>query len=238
MIKSQSAGIPTENESAAQDVQNKWDYSQEAIRYVHEKTRLNKGMILADINAGTGRLAKHFLKQANTVYCIEQNKQFRQIAAERFWKNRNFIEVNGTADQTHIESHAIDVITCGNGMRDCDAHRAIREFRRILKRDGWLVLMENVPLIDQTEIRPDGSSSMEHPYSRELMQFYYPGGPWEKKEYYFHARVREENLPDVLPGIPGSPPAEDVRNFWRENSREGHLCIAGKTILHIGQPCF
>ena len=102
MFISKQAETTSETDLQDRPRQACWDYAREAIEYVHEKTDLNKGMILADINSGSGKLAKHFLKLANTVYCVEQDRQLRQIAAERFWKSRNFIEINGTADCTNI----------------------------------------------------------------------------------------------------------------------------------------
>lgn len=204
-----------------------WDYAPQAIAYVHEKTGLNKGMILADINSGTGKLTKHFLKAANTVYCIEQDRQCRQIAAERFWKNRNFIEMNGTAERTGIDSRSIDVIACGDGIRGCDAHGAIREFRRILKPDGWLVFLETLPLPAEGE-QGSASSPEDDAYSPELMAFYYPGGIWEKKE--FQARFLMEK--------------EEAAAFLRRGEERlqedapDHPILPGKTILHIGRPGF
>jgi len=220
-------------------VLNSWDYAPEAIEYVHEKTQLNKGMILADINSGIGKLTKHFLKLANTVYCIEKNKQFRQIAAEKFWKNRNFIEMDGTADSTHIGSQTIDVITCGNGMMDCDAHGAIREFKRILKSDGWLVLIENIPFINGQRVFPSRpSDGMDDAYSKELMKFYYPHGPWERKEFHFSVHISKEEIPNLLRSFSNEEPTAEMIEIFERSSREEAVDISGTTILHIGQPRF
>jgi SAM-dependent methyltransferase len=215
-----------------------WDYSEDAIQYIHERTKLNKGMLLADINSGTGKLTKHFLKQANTVYCIEHNKQFRQIAAEKFWKNRNFIEIDGTADRTHIESQVIDVIACGNGIRDCDAFRAIREFRRILKSDGWLILLENIPLLGGRSLQPSSPFQEESLNSDDLMKFYYPQGSWERREFYFHANMREDDIFNLTDGLENDSISEMLQETFQRDSQEGYLNIRGKTVLHIGQPGF
>ena len=79
--------------------------------------------------------------------------------------------------KTMIGRQSVDVITCGSGIRDCEEHAAIREFRRILKDDGWLILIENILLMDHLVI--------SDPYPPELMSFYYPRNVWERLEYPF-----------------------------------------------------
>ena len=75
MLIHENTNITLEECQASEDVMFEWDYSSDAIEYIHKRTGLNKGMILADINSGTGNLARHFMKLANTVYCIEPDRE-------------------------------------------------------------------------------------------------------------------------------------------------------------------
>ncbi|OQY33471.1 MAG: hypothetical protein B6241_07870 [Spirochaetaceae bacterium 4572_59] len=229
-----SQGTPVSEDSHIQ-----WDYSPDAISYIHERTQLNKGMILADINSGLGRLTKHFLKEANTVYCVESDKRLRQIAAEKFWKNRNFIEINGYADQTCIENQAVDVITCGNGIRDCEEHRAIGEFKRILKNDGWLVLIENFLMDSDSRHCIINDLNPEDRYPGDLMKFYYPHGIWERKEYSSYLEADQEEFIRLFHRISYSQVSDDeIINIFDRFSTNNRILLEGKTILLIGQPRF
>ena len=235
MFISKQAESNTDTNLQDRPLQSCWDYAPAAIEYVHEKTDLNKGMILADINSGRGKLAKHFLKLANTVYCVERDRQMRQLAAERFWKSRNFIDINGTADKTNIGNNTVDVIVCGNGMGGCEIPRAVTEFKRILKQDGWLILMENTASIDQLNLRTHSGAEIENPFATELMPFYYPSGSWERKEYQFQILLNKEDLPEFLSSF--SQPYARKRTEEILNQLPGELLdITGKTVLHIGQP--
>ena len=197
------------------------DFSEEAINYVLEKTNLNKGMILADLHSGTGLLAQHFLTEANTVYCVEPDKKKRQQAAEKFWKNRNFIEINGSANHTCLDNNSIDVIICGKGMRDWEERQPLREIKRVLKKNGWLILMENV----LSEKNGCSESCIS-----ELLPICYPGGIWEKKEFFFTLQTDYSTYLEIFGTFPERE--EPVKN----QNEEGCITLSACTVLHIGQP--
>src|SRR5688572_31826228 len=84
-----------------------------------------------------------FLNNGNTVYGVEPNKEMRE-AAERLLKGyEDFTSVNGTAEETTLKNNSIDVVTAGQAFHWFDIPKCKAEFKRILKNNGYVVLMWN-----------------------------------------------------------------------------------------------
>jgi len=58
--------------------------------------------VIADIGSGTGISSKIFIDNGNKVYAVEPNKEMREAGETFFTGNRNFISVNGTAEETNL----------------------------------------------------------------------------------------------------------------------------------------
>jgi 16S rRNA A1518/A1519 N6-dimethyltransferase RsmA/KsgA/DIM1 with predicted DNA glycosylase/AP lyase activity len=57
----------------------RWEYAASAIETIINITQMSIHSIVADIGAGTGKLMKHFVAQAQKIYAIESNLELRQI---------------------------------------------------------------------------------------------------------------------------------------------------------------
>jgi ubiquinone/menaquinone biosynthesis C-methylase UbiE len=102
---------------------------------------LEPNWVIADIGAGTGMLSEVFLGNGNPVIAIEPNQEMRASCQEllRTWPH---LEIrDGTAEATGLESASINVVAAGRAFHWFDIPRALTEFRRALKPDGWLVLV-------------------------------------------------------------------------------------------------
>ena len=118
-------------------------YPDEVLQILEKETGLTPSSIIADIGSGTGISAKLFLKNGNTVYAVEPNDAMRK-AAESLLKNYpNFHSVNGTSSATAIDDHCIDLIVAAQAFHWFTPDEARREFDRILKPDGNVMLMWN-----------------------------------------------------------------------------------------------
>jgi SAM-dependent methyltransferase len=127
------------------------DYPAEIITFLKEQGFLNVHSLIADIGSGTGISSELFLKEGNTVYGIEPNKEMRE-AAERLLKGYNsFISVDATAEHTSLEENSIDLIIAGQAFHWFDKKKCKTEFKRILKQDGIVVLMWNDRRTDSTQ---------------------------------------------------------------------------------------
>jgi SAM-dependent methyltransferase len=106
--------------------------------------------VVADIGLGTGLLSKPFLDHGNRVYGVEPNPEMRASAEEFLGGYSNFQSVDASAEYTRLADCSFDFITVGQAFHWFDVAAAQREFRRILKPGGWVVIVSQDRRIDET----------------------------------------------------------------------------------------
>jgi len=125
-------------------------YPPAVVRLLADECRLTTDSIIADVGSGTGILSEMWLRHGSRVFGIEPNREMR-AAAERLLQNyAHFASVDATAETTTLADRSVDFVTAGQAFHWFDAERARREFARILKPDGWVVLMWNERRTDTT----------------------------------------------------------------------------------------
>jgi SAM-dependent methyltransferase len=130
-------------------------YPPQILDYVKAQNVLSDDSVIADIGSGTGISTELFLKNVNTVYAVEPNKEMREAAERLLSGYKNFISVNGTAESTTLPNESIDLIIAGQAFHWFDIPNAITEFKRILKSGGNVVLMWNVKQLDSSPFMRD-----------------------------------------------------------------------------------
>lgn len=118
-------------------------YPEEMITYLEQQAVLQPGMLLADIGSGTGISSQLFLQKGYTVLGVEPNKEMREKSEELLKDYPQFNAIDGTAEHTTLEKHCIDVIVAGQAFHWFNQEAANTEFRRILKKNGHVLLVWN-----------------------------------------------------------------------------------------------
>ena len=139
---------------------------------------LKKTSLIADIGSGTGFLSELFLKNGNRVLGIEPNAVMRLTAERLLAGYENFASLEATAEATSLETASVDFITAGQAFHWFDREKAKREFARILKPGGWVVLIWNERVLDSTPFLRE--------YEKLLLRY---GTDYENVR---HERVKEE----------------------------------------------
>jgi SAM-dependent methyltransferase len=122
-------------------------YPKEVIETLKSECGLTADSVIADIGSGTGILAEIFLQNGNLVYGVEPNREMRE-AGERLLKGYpNFRSIAAKAEATMLDDESVDFITAGQAFHWFDRRAAKGEFERILKSDGWVVLIWNERLM-------------------------------------------------------------------------------------------
>jgi SAM-dependent methyltransferase len=116
-------------------------YPKEILAMLKSECGLNAQSVIADIGSGTGKLTELFLANGNPVFGVEPNRDMRE-AAERLLKNK-FTSIAATAEETTLPSSSADFIVAGQAFHWFDRDRCRREFARILRPGGWVVLIWN-----------------------------------------------------------------------------------------------
>jgi SAM-dependent methyltransferase len=111
---------------------------------------LTQTSVIADVGSGTGILSEMFLRNGNTVFSVEPNLQMRKSAESQLSSYTRFKSINGAAEATTLESNSIDIVTAAQAFHWFERNRTRVEFNRILKPQGWVVLIWNERRLDST----------------------------------------------------------------------------------------
>ena len=127
------------------------DYPVEILAFLKQKDFLNKESVIADIGSGTGISSELFLKEGNTVFGVEPNKEMREAGERLLSGYKNFKSVDATAENTSLENSSVDLIIAGQAFHWFDKEKCKEEFKRVLKKDAVVVLMWNDRRTDSTQ---------------------------------------------------------------------------------------
>ncbi len=169
-------------------------YPAEILPLLNRKIGLSPSSVIADVGSGTGILAALFLQAGNRVFGIEPNAEMR-AAGERFLRGYDqFISINGTAEDTTLAASSVDFITAGQAFHWFEAEQARREFQRILKPDGFVVLLWNDRHTDTTAFL-QGYEQLLREFSLDYQQVDHKNINAEKLGQFFGAGgYKEQSL--------------------------------------------
>ena len=118
-------------------------YPEQVLDVLREECGLSPDSIIADVGSGTGILSELFLRNGNTVYAVEPNREMREAAERLLSHYDRFHSVDGTAEHTGLPYRSVQFVTAGQAFHWFDPDKARAEFARILERGGWCVLVWN-----------------------------------------------------------------------------------------------
>jgi SAM-dependent methyltransferase len=125
-------------------------YPYAIVEFLQSACHITPAMTVADIASGTGFLAEIFLRHGNPVIGIEPNAEMR-AAGQHYLRNYpNFTSLSATAEATTLPPHSVDLITAGQAFHWFDRERSRREFVRVLKPQGWVMLAWNIARYDRS----------------------------------------------------------------------------------------
>lgn len=111
---------------------------------------LDSDSVIADIGSGTGKLSEIFLNNGNVVIGVEPGAEMRAAAESILAGYSNFRSVLGTAEATTLADSSVDIAVAGQAFHWFDPVRSKVECKRVLKPDGWAVLIWNERQTDTT----------------------------------------------------------------------------------------
>jgi SAM-dependent methyltransferase len=124
-------------------------YPSALLDLLRAECSLRPGHVIADIGSGTGFLSELFLKNGNRVYGIEPNEAMRRAGEEYLASYDGFSSIEGSAEATTLEDAGVDFVTAGQSFHWFEPDSARREFVRILKSGGWMVIAWNDRRMDE-----------------------------------------------------------------------------------------
>ncbi|MGH7460999.1 MAG: class I SAM-dependent methyltransferase [Longimicrobiales bacterium] len=125
-------------------------YPDTLLPLLQQEIALTPEWLIADLGSGTGFSAEPFLRNGNRVIGIEPNPQMRAAAERALAHVPAFTSHAGLAENTRLATSSVDMVLAGQAFHWFDPIRARGEFRRILRNEGWTVLLWNRRKTDST----------------------------------------------------------------------------------------
>jgi SAM-dependent methyltransferase len=125
-------------------------YPPEVLELLKNECGLTPDSVIADIASGTGILTRMLAENGNRVFGVEPNDEMRRAGERLLQSYSDFTSIAGTAEATTLPDHSVDIVTAAQAAHWFDREKARREFVRILKPCGWLMLLWNERRTDST----------------------------------------------------------------------------------------
>jgi SAM-dependent methyltransferase len=130
-------------------------YPPEALEVLKTECGLTPTHVFADIASGTGIWTRTLLENGNRVFGVEPNAEMREAGERLLTHFSAFTSMAGSAEATRLAFESVDFVTAAQAAHWFDREGSRREFVRILKPGGWLVLLWNERLTDSTPFLRD-----------------------------------------------------------------------------------
>jgi SAM-dependent methyltransferase len=120
---------------------NRPTYPDEAIAEIIARCGLKAGDLLVDVGCGTGISSRIFADRGLRVIGIEPNDEMRESAESLPHENISYVK--GTGEHTGLDDQTAGAVLAAQAFHWFDPDAALAEFHRILKPNGWVILMWN-----------------------------------------------------------------------------------------------
>jgi SAM-dependent methyltransferase len=120
-------------------------YPEEALDFIVNQCRLTRTSLLVDVGCGTGISSRLFARKGIPVIGIEPNEDMRRQAQAEVVPPGAPVPVyqGGRAEATGLSDSSADAVLAAQAFHWFEAEPALQEFHRILKPNGWAILLWN-----------------------------------------------------------------------------------------------
>lgn len=229
-------------------------YPAEVVDALRRECGLAPEHVVADIASGTGIWTRMLLGNGNSVYGVEPNVDMRQAGERLLAGFENFISVAGTAEDTTLANESIDFVTAAQAAHWFDRSRTRREFVRILKPGGWLVLIWNERETDTTPFLRDYEQllldygtdyqDVRHERTTDAVNEFFDPVPYQERTFAMRQEFDYGGLEGRLlsssyaPG-PGhakhEPMIAGLKRIFQKHASGGRVSFDYKTRVYFGR---
>lgn len=130
-------------------------YPKKLIDDLYTNVNFSRNSIIADVGSGTGILAAILLDRGSRVIGVEPNREMRKAAEILLEEYPKFVSIDGTAENTGLADNSVDFVTCAQAFHWFDKSACKKEFQRILKPNGKVVLVWNKRKVGEAGFSPE-----------------------------------------------------------------------------------
>jgi SAM-dependent methyltransferase len=229
-------------------------YPTQIISLLEIECALTRNAVIADVGSGTGFLSELFLRNGNRVFGIEPNAEMRAAGERLLADYPNFASIDATAEATTLPEWSVDFVTAGQAFHWFDREKTHREFQRILKPGGWVVIVWNT--------FPTGRSDLVKAYDDVLVRYgtdyrevskeiedsgiekFFPKGACNRARFDFQQTFDWEGFKGRLLSASYAPNADsadyepmllDLRRVFDLHQNDGTVVFYYDTVVYYGQ---
>jgi SAM-dependent methyltransferase len=229
-------------------------YPDGVIQILQQETALTTASVIADIGSGTGISSQLFLRSGNEIFAIEPNPEMRQAAEAMLRGFPRFHSVAASAEATQLPSASVDYVIAGQAFHWFDRDLARKEFARILRPAGWVVLFWNSRRTDSTPFLRDYESllqefgtdyrEIEHKQiDLEILRVFFADGQFTARSLFNEQRFDLDGLKGRLLSSSYAPTEEHpnyqsmiarLKQLFETHQENNQVCFEYDTELYFG----
>jgi ubiquinone/menaquinone biosynthesis C-methylase UbiE len=229
-------------------------YPAETLQCLRKECGLKPEHVIADIASGTGIWTCMLLENGNRVFGVEPNAEMRQAGERLLAGFPQFSSIAGTAEATTLPGASVEFVTAAQAAHWFDRERARREFVRILKPVGWLVLLWNERVVDGIQFLRDYEDlllrfgtdykDVRHERTTEAVNEFFDPAPYQERVFAMRQELDYAGLEGRLlsssyaPGLQHpqhEPMLAELRRIFEKHSANGKVGVDYKTRVYFGR---
>ncbi|HEY7353818.1 MAG TPA: class I SAM-dependent methyltransferase [Terriglobales bacterium] len=227
-------------------------YPKEVIEVLERDCGLSRDSVVSDIASGTGIFTRVVLEHGNPVFGVEPNPDMRQAGEEFLKAYSKFTSTNGTAEATTLPGASVDFVAAAQAGHWFDIPKARKEFARILKPGGWLVLLWNERQIHSAPFLRDyeqlllkyGTDYEEVRHEHTVVAAFFDPHPYKERTFELRQEFDYAGAEGRLlsssyapgPEHPNcAPMLRELRRIFDLHQRNGKIAFDYTTHLYYGQ---
>ncbi len=210
--------------------------------------------MVADIASGTGMFTRLLLENGNSVFAVEPNAEMREMGFHQLESYSRLVSIAGTAEETTLGTASVDFVTAAQAAHWFDRPRARAEFTRILRPDGWCVLIWNERLTATTPFLRDyeqllltyGTDYKEvrHERTTGVIHEFFAPAPYQERVFSLCQRFDYEGAAGrllsssyaPLEGHPShAPMMRELQRIFRSHARDNIVEFEYNTRVFYGR---
>lgn len=229
-------------------------YPAQVLETLRAECGLTASSSVADIACGTGIFTRLLLENGNPVIGVEPNREMREAAERLLAGYPKFTSVAGSAEATMLAECSVDLATAAQAAHWFDLPKARKEFARILKPQGWAVLIWNerstgtTPFLRAYEALllnfATDYQQVRHEHTTDNIGEFFAPAPFERRVFDMRQELDNEQLEGRLLSssyapMQGHPKYEamlkELRRIFDAYEKAGRVSMDYLTRMYYGQ---
>ena len=229
-------------------------YPAEALTALKHECGLAPSHVVADVASGTGIWTRMLLENGNRVFGVEPNADMRKAGERLLADFPKFTSVAGSAEATTLADQSVDFVMSAQAGHWFDRVGARREFVRVLRPKGWLVLLWNEREVDTTPFLRDYEQllvtygtdyeDVRHERTTDSVNEFFDPAPYEERVFanrqeFDYAGLEGRLLSSSYAPGPGHPKHEpmlrELKRIFDSRAVDGRVAFDYKTRVYFGR---